>query len=258
MNVRSEVRRARSILHGGWGGFTLVELLVVIGIIAIMISILLPSLRKAREAALRVSCASNLRQLVVALHIYGNDNHGQLPNGSNYNGWALFWWTLNPDPKVGDEDTVGRGFIAIYPKYIRNPAVFYCPSSELQWNYYVVQDVLGLPYDPTDTPWWEVGHGGREREIGYFYVGNAWPSGKCEIPKKLKDPGRIVMMADRQEVAAGAWYRGSHPFFFNYTRGTGPKGSNVAKMDASVEWRHVKEINRFRYGYGNSGYYYAW
>ena len=64
-------------------GFTLVELLVVIGIIALLISILLPSLNRAREAARVILCTSNTRQLTMAAIMFQQDHHGFLPPSSD-------------------------------------------------------------------------------------------------------------------------------------------------------------------------------
>ena len=70
----------------GRGAFTLVELLVVIGIIALLVSILLPALNKAREDAKRVRCLSNQRQLVMAWQMYASDNKGHFA-GANTPTW---------------------------------------------------------------------------------------------------------------------------------------------------------------------------
>jgi prepilin-type N-terminal cleavage/methylation domain-containing protein/prepilin-type processing-associated H-X9-DG protein len=122
--------------------FTLVELLVVIGIIALLISILLPSLNRARETANRVKCASNLRQMGQALLLYAGENKGNYPRTYYQAGAALtdaaptFTQTgagaANPfgglKGFVGTNNVAAAIFLLIRTQDI-TPEVFICPSS---------------------------------------------------------------------------------------------------------------------------------
>jgi prepilin-type N-terminal cleavage/methylation domain-containing protein len=92
----------------GERAFTLVELLVVIGIIAILIGLILPALNKAREQARAAQCMSNLRQMSNAVVMFANDHNGLMPCGASY---KIYTWsdytetsfaqvTVDTDPRI--------------------------------------------------------------------------------------------------------------------------------------------------------------
>lgn len=117
--------------------FTLVELLVVIGIIALLVAILLPVLNRAQEAGRRTACLSNLRQLTTAWMMYADDNKDRLVNAHPGQGDPLPWVvaTTIPNPKGGGTITVqgnhddSMKYGALY-KYARTTKVYHCPGDD--------------------------------------------------------------------------------------------------------------------------------
>lgn len=105
-------------------GFTIVELLIVIGIIAVLIAILLPVLARAREMASRVQCTSNMRQIATASVAYAADNGGLFPEPLN---WLYNWLTVVPT----DQQQVTTG--ELWP-YLKDLRPYHCPIDEPPWQ----------------------------------------------------------------------------------------------------------------------------
>ena len=126
--------------------FTLVELLVVIGIIALLISILLPSLNRARESAQRVQCLSNLRSTMQMMQLYATENKQQIPLGCTSDVYQTSYFIA-----------IGTGANVRWPSwgplyragYLTDPRFLYCPSENMGYHQYdSAPDNAWLPNDP--------------------------------------------------------------------------------------------------------------
>jgi prepilin-type N-terminal cleavage/methylation domain-containing protein/prepilin-type processing-associated H-X9-DG protein len=172
--------RGSTIVHPG---FTLVELLVVIGIIALLISILLPSLSRAREQGNAIKCASNLRQLGQAFVMYSNNNKGFLPFTSWNAGGSLrpedfFWWQASRFARV--EESAIQPYVGFKKEQLD---VFKCPSDQFDGGRKPNAAAVG-PYNWSYVMnWWIAGGGSNCLNTGSF--GPLPPN--AVLTKKLTD-----------------------------------------------------------------------
>lgn len=117
--------------------FTLIELLVVIAIIALLLAVIGPSLKRAKEAGKRISCMSNLKSLASFIHLYASENDDNIPSASTEGSYAwvnhagLAYYNLNQDSAIEEQqlEAIRRGLL--WPYAGDGIKAFRCPTSRL-------------------------------------------------------------------------------------------------------------------------------
>lgn len=224
--------------HRSHRGFTLVELLVVIGIIGLLISILLPSLSRAREFAKRAKCLSNVRQVGIAMTVYANQNNQKLP--MHHGGGSWLW-----DIPIETRDMLVRD------GGIRD--ILYCPSAEDRnvddlWTYAPGSyAVTGYFFLHKRYP----GHPGTPSQPG------AWPTNvpRTMVQAEFVDKLTMTRAAERPFVLdATLSQRGN---FYNVIGGykklpdntnhikdndSKPQGGHILYLDGHAAWTPFAEM----------------
>jgi prepilin-type N-terminal cleavage/methylation domain-containing protein/prepilin-type processing-associated H-X9-DG protein len=231
--------------------FTLVELLVVIGVIAVLISILLPALNKARESARQISCASNLRSIGLATVTYVTDHDGWFPPYRAGNGFQNTF-IVSPHAGVGILQVSGylgrrRDAVTEFtPALTRQYNLLFCRSQTHRWYSQDPQNTDGyMSYTyrkPSDSPFNWSGQGNSP-------VPTAPPAGS---PVQDTAPGTVPSTTGRQIaikyrqlqrrqliISQDIWFASNSPDVFQRSRYVthNGRGVNALYTDASVRWR---------------------
>ena len=236
--------------------FTLLELLVVIGIIAVLIAVFMPGVRQAREQAQRLTCANRLRQLAQATIRYGTEFGGKLPPATRdqgdpgeHNIWisnAAYQYFVR---HAGSQANVNLPLNSLGDKAMT------CPNMEDE----------GLPFRAAFSP---VG----SWVLGYNYTGNhplsqaahGWKS-----PQRLGADGSLPIWSDLNDWSPqDGWTivphrRNGTAGFVTPPQGGRPPsdpayyatGGNVARLDGSVVWKSFPEMQQYEAYSGSTGAY---
>ena len=210
-------------------GFTLVELLVVISIIALLLAILMPALRKVRAQAQVVVCQSNLRQWGVIWTMYLDDNNGYYPRG------------------VGVPAADNGHWMSAVRRYYVDPKIRCCPvASDPDRNYGVLRKRIWGPMPVSDPDsWWDEGDYGSFGINSYVY--NQDDTGDGMIPGVPATPLRYLWRSanlpgerlDNIPVMLGEWWVDGWPS----VRNRPPVSENPSSYNMNI-FMHRYCINR--------------
>jgi len=225
--------------------FTLIELLVVIAIIAVLAALLLPALVSVKERARRTTCKSNMRQFILAVHLYGNEHSERVPGGSPTN-----------------QSVAAYEYTPVIPRNTRQALIEYTGSQKI-----IECPSLGKPFNTRAG--WDVGLYGFV--IGYNYLGGhantPWPTDGGRFkpwlsPQTLADNSSLPLITDLNDWSPAygktfAPHGARGPIlrdgdFSNVNaHGATPKhigaiGGNVGLLDGSVSWKPVAQMTQYR------------
>ncbi len=233
-------------------GFTLIELLVVISIIALLIALLLPAVKRAKELGVRIACANNEKQFTIAILAFGSDNDGELPAQPGYGiGVATNYFT---------EET-GDFISSVYPDYIATRESFYCPA---QTNF--DEDTLVDPNRPADGFYFEF-YSPTRYYLSYEIFANVpvYPGIYETVPQTLEDPGQWVLTSDFSAYRPddGLDWNSNHPANYGAYPERPPVGGplvglNVGTMDGAVRWHSADGATNQYPKFNNIGFWTRW
>lgn len=271
--TRNVVEARPSTRSRAAAGFTLVELLVVIGIIALLISILLPTLSRVRHMTNKVSCLNNLRQLHMATTMYANDNDSAFPYRGDLSPsppHALAHMNFVPEDEKDEEFPSPRDMRGYWLTYldgheVGEPSpVFYCPSVNepalfchpgTSWPGYGPDRALASGFYLTTYGYygnydWEAKNKGSDSSLRWdpYMSARGEYAERRPVPRKLSDHPTLTLFADILENKAISGGPPSNWWYLNHTEHGAlqfsdipPEGIQAVTLDGSARWYRFNE-----------------
>lgn len=255
--------------------FTLVELLVVISIIALLLSITMPTLSRVKHDAKRVVCGTRIKQIGVSLYTYTNNYNSKFPTKLDSGNWpmgvVIESWTKKTTAQ-------GRGSVSVHfpaglallwmEDYIEDMSFFYCPAASRVGldNAVLANNSKGAVYNyeqflsgPATSMYRKTGNKmyieWGNVFMGYSYwIGRdaSYPTLEGVVPKNALDSSWKVAVTDNCITKGLASKDSSRNWAENFNPGSSHiygnklQGTNVLRSDGSVEWQKMSKLENCR------------